>query len=190
MVLEWRQEQIIKACLNCHPWSVSQLSVTYPTCFALTTVPQNTVTSTNIIQSLFLLQRASTLSATSSSTYKKPRREVLDLPSGTPSTLTTATKKTTQMLQKYHPNLRGKRWVRVEDAEKDTEDGDEVWEMQTRALSDSTTLGKHTRLGYRQATVHLPSLASLSSIKAPRTSPSPSPTTRDRKSPPNISQST
>ena len=95
MVLEWKWEQIIKACLNRHPRSVSQLSVTYLTCFALTTVPQNTVTSTNIIQSLFLLQRASTLSATSSSTFKKPRRKVLDLPLGTPSTLTTATKKTT-----------------------------------------------------------------------------------------------
>ena len=89
------------------------------------------------------------------------------------------------MLQKYHPNLRGKGWVRVEDAEKDTEEEDEVWEMQKRALSDSITLGKHTGLRYRQVAVHLPSLTSLRSIKAPHTSPSPSPTTRDGKSPPN-----
>ena len=167
------------------PQSASPVSVTtesdilYPTCFVTTTVPQNIVMATNITQSLSLLQRASSLSATSSTTYKRPKKEVLDPPSGTPSTTMTATKKTTQMPQKYRPNLRGKGWVHMEDNEADTKEVDEVWEMQKKALSDSTILGKQTQLGYRQAAVRLPSLTSLSSIKALRTSPSPSPTTRD-----------
>ena len=148
------------------------------------------VTTTNITQSLSLLQRASTLSATSSNTCTKPRSKVSDPLSGTPLTTTTATKKTTRMLQKYRPNLKGKGWVHVDVAEEDVEEVDEVWEMQKKALLDSPTLGKRTRSGYRQATVRLPSPASSSSIKALRTSPSTSPTTRDERSLPCISQST
>ena len=180
MVLEWRWEQIIRACLNHHPRSVSQLSATYPTCFAPTTVPQNTVTTTTITQSLFPLWKASTLSATSFSKHKGPTKWVLDPSRGTPLLATTATKKTTQMPQKYHPNLKGKGWVRVVDTEGDKKEVDKVWEMQKRILLDSTTLGKRTQSGYRQAAVRHPSLISLSSIKALRTSPSPSPTTRDK----------
>ena len=55
MVLEWRQEQLIWPRLNCHPRSVSQLSATYPMCFAPTTVPQTTVMNMNIMSSLSLL---------------------------------------------------------------------------------------------------------------------------------------
>ena len=186
----------VEAGTNCQslPQSSSLVSVTtisdISNLLCATTVPQNTVTTTNITQSLSLLWRASTLSATSSSTYKRPKREVLDLSSGTPSTMMTATKRTTRMPQKYRPNLRGKGWVRVEDTEEDAEEVDEVWEMQKRALLDSTTLGKRTQSEYRWAAVRLPSPASSSSIKALRTSLSPSPMTRDGKSPPNISRST
>ena len=126
MVLEWRWEQIIRACLNRHCQSVSQLKVTYPTCFAPTIVLQNIVTTTNITQSLSLLQRASTLSATSSNTYTRPRSTISDPLSGIPSTTTTATKKMTQMPQEYCLNLKGKGWVRVDTAEKDAEEVNEV----------------------------------------------------------------
>ena len=88
------------------------------------------------------------------------------------------------------PQLQGQGVVCMVDAEKDTKKVDEVWEMQKKALSDSTILGKHTWLEYKWAAVHLPSLASSSSIKAPHTSPSPSPLTRDKGSLPSIFQST
>ena len=93
------------------------------------------------------------------------------------------------MLQKYRLNLKGKEWVCIADTEEDAEEVDKVWEMQKKALLDSTTLGKRTRLGYRQATVHLPSLASSSSIKALCTTPFSSPTTRDERSLPSMSRS-
>ena len=64
------------------------------------------------------------------------------------------------MPQKYCPNLKGKGWVHVVDTEEDKEEVDEVWEMQKRALSGSTTLGKRSWSGYRWDAVHLPSPAS------------------------------
>ena len=126
MVLEWRREQISRACLSRHPQSVSQLKAIYPTCFAPTDVPQNIVMTTNIIQSLSLLRRASTLSAMSSNTCTRPRSKVSNPLSGIPSMTTTATKKTTRMPQEYRPNLRGKGWVREDVAEEDAEEVDEV----------------------------------------------------------------
>ena len=42
------------------------------------------------------------------------------------------------MPQQYHPNLKGKGWVCVEDAEADAEEVNKVWEMQKKALLDST----------------------------------------------------
>ena len=95
----------------------------------------------------------------------------------------------TQMPQQYCPNLKGMGWVRVVDAEADAEEVNKVWEMQKKALLDSTILGKHTWSGCRQAVVRLPSPASLSSVKALATSPSSLPTIRDKTSLPNIFQS-
>ena len=56
MVLEWRREQLIRACLIRHHRSVSRPTTIYPMCFAPTTVLQNMVTTANIIPSLSLLQ--------------------------------------------------------------------------------------------------------------------------------------
>ena len=94
------------------------------------------------------------------------------------------------MLPKYQPNLKGKGWVRITDTKAEEEEVNEVLERQKQALSGSTTLGKRTLSGFRQATVHLPSPVSSSSIKAPDTSPSLLPTTRDETSLPSIFQST
>ena len=154
-------------------------------CFAPTTILQNTAT---IIQSLSLLQQVSRLPTTFFNMHKKCMRQVLDPLWGTASAMTTVTKKMTQMPQQYRPNLKGKGWVHVKDAEADMKKVHEVWEMQKKALSDSTIPGRHTWLGYRRAIVRPPSLTSLSSIKALATSPSSSPMIRDKRSLPNIFQ--
>ena len=151
MVLEWRWEQIIRACLNRHPRSVLQPSVTYPTCFAPTAVSQNTVTTTNITQSLSLLWRASTLHYPQRppAPTRNPRGRFWTHHQVHPRQQRQRQSRTSQMPQKYRPNLRGKGWVCVEDAEEDAEEVDKVWEMQKRALLDSTTLGKRTWSEYR-----------------------------------------
>ena len=156
-------------------------------CFAPTTILQNTAM---ITQSLSLLQQATGLLTKFSNMHKKHMRQASDPLWGTVSATTTATKKTTKMPQQYCPNLKGKEWVHVEDVEADTEEVDEVWEMQKKALSDSTILGRHIQSGCRWAIVCLPSLASSSSIKAPATSPSSFPTIRDKTSLPSIFQYT
>ena len=61
----------------------------------------------------------------------------------------TETKKMTQMPQQYCLNLKGMGWVHVVDAEADAEEVNKVWEMQKKALLDSTILGKHTWSGCR-----------------------------------------
>ena len=94
------------------------------------------------------------------------------------------------MPQKYHPNLKGKGWVWVTDDEAGEEEANKVWELQKQALSSSTTLGKCTWSESRQAIVRPPFPASSSSIKAPSTSLSSSPMTRDAMSLPSIFQST
>ena len=82
--------------------------------------------TTNITQSLSLLRQVSTLPATSSNMCKRPTKWVLDPLLGTASAMMTVTKRTTQMPQQYHPNLKGKGWVLVTDTEVDKGEIDKV----------------------------------------------------------------
>ena len=56
--------------------------------------------------------------------HKKCMKPAADPLWGTALVMTTATKKMTQMPRQYHPNLKGKGWVCVEDAEADMEEVD------------------------------------------------------------------
>ena len=166
----WRDDQIIRACLCRGPRFVSPPLATSPTSSAAIQNTQDTTTATEPTQtgcprrvptlslcdlqalqdtpwgpSMEFCQLACRGRSRSMGTLSTPR----DISAGT---MSTRTKKTTKMPRKYRVHAKmPKGWAMVEVEDDEVE---EVWAKQKKALSDSITPGRLTRLVSRS--IHAP----------------------------------